>query len=203
MPKFVHRVTKYDPANRDERGHYLADDVDSDRGPIEAAYLRAVVAFAEECGVDRLSVRGPGAFLLEPDEAGMRLEDLLPSLGDFHDGAEVPLEVALELVRMMLRGDEGRCLLEAGDEFFVHIGYDQYMYIGTGRASVPRPVPAGSACSRSRYRSRPTRRSPRSRTARSGPPTRRSGRGCTGWSPPGRPASWRSRPSRTSPAGTA
>ncbi|MFD5565718.1 S1 RNA-binding domain-containing protein [Kitasatospora griseola] len=134
MPKFVHRVTKYDPANRDERGHYLADDdVNSDRGPIEAAYLQAVVAFAEECGVDRLSVRDPGAFLLEPDEDGMRLEDLFPSLWDFHDGAEVPLEVALELVRMMLRGDEGWCLLEAGDEFFVHIGYDQYMYIGTDR----------------------------------------------------------------------
>ncbi|MGW4381318.1 S1 RNA-binding domain-containing protein [Kitasatospora sp. NPDC004531] len=134
MPAFVHRVTKYDPAHRDERGHYLADDdVDSDRGPIEAAYLQAVVAFAEECGVDRLSVRDPGAFLLEPDEDGMRLTDLFPSLWDFHDGAKVPLETALELVRMMLRGDEGWCLLEAGDGFFVHIGYDQYMYIGTDR----------------------------------------------------------------------
>ncbi|MFF0295789.1 S1 RNA-binding domain-containing protein [Kitasatospora sp. NPDC004614] len=134
MPAFVHRVTKYDPANRDERGHYLADDdTDSDRGPIEAAYLQAVVAFAEECGVDRLTIGRPEAAFFASPEDGGRLEGLFPGLHGFHDGAEVSLETALELVRMMLRGGEGWCLLEAGDRFFVHIGWDQYMYIGTDR----------------------------------------------------------------------
>ncbi|MFG2694474.1 S1 RNA-binding domain-containing protein [Kitasatospora sp. NPDC048407] len=134
MPAFVHRVTKYDPANRDERGHYLADDdTDSDRGPIEAAYLQAAAAFAVECGVDRLTIGRPEAAFFASPEDGGRLEDLFPGLHGFHDGAEVSLETALELVRMMLRGGEGWCLLEAGDRFFVHIGWDQYMYIGTDR----------------------------------------------------------------------
>ncbi|MFD8482517.1 S1 RNA-binding domain-containing protein [Kitasatospora sp. NPDC059673] len=135
MPAFVHRVTKYDPANRDERGRYLGDDdTDSDRGPIEAAYLQAVSAFAAECGIDRLSVREPEASFFAAAEDGGSLEALFPGLRGFHDGAEVSLEVALELVRMMLRGGEGWCRLEAaGDEFFVHIGWDQYLYLGTDR----------------------------------------------------------------------
>lgn len=38
-PAFVHRITKYDPADRDERGHYTgAQDTDTDHGPVEAAY---------------------------------------------------------------------------------------------------------------------------------------------------------------------
>ncbi len=47
----VHRITKYDPADRDERGAYRgSEDVSSDHGPVEAAYLTAVTAFAEDPG---------------------------------------------------------------------------------------------------------------------------------------------------------
>ncbi len=57
---YVYRVTKYDPADRDEHGHYTgAEDTVSDHGEIEAACLRAVEAFAVEAGVDRLRVREP------------------------------------------------------------------------------------------------------------------------------------------------
>jgi len=130
VPAFVHCVTKYDPADRDERGSYTgAEDTDSDHGPVEAAYLRAAAGFAEECGIDRLTVRHPEA----AGDTTDLLKALFPDLRGFHDGAEVPLSVALELVRLMLRGDGGWCVLEAGDEFFVHVGYDQYMYIGADR----------------------------------------------------------------------
>ncbi|MFC5155229.1 hypothetical protein [Streptomyces amakusaensis] len=41
-PSFVHRITKYDPADRDEHGHYTgAEEAVSDHGPVEAAYLNA------------------------------------------------------------------------------------------------------------------------------------------------------------------
>ncbi|MDQ0847426.1 hypothetical protein [Streptomyces sp. V1I6] len=54
-PAFVHRITKYDPADRDEHGNYTgAEDTVSDHGPIEAAYLAAIAAFAEASGIDRL-----------------------------------------------------------------------------------------------------------------------------------------------------
>jgi hypothetical protein len=74
----VHRITKYDPADRDDRGAYRGSgDVSSDHGPVEAAYLAAVTAFAEDAGVTRLTIRDP-AF-----------------------------------------------------SGFVHVGYDQYLYIGS------------------------------------------------------------------------
>ncbi len=76
-PSYVHRITKYDPADRDEHGHYTgAEDTVSDHGPVEAAYLAAFAAFAEASGIDRL---------------------------------------------------------EAGHAFTVHVGWDQYMYVGSDR----------------------------------------------------------------------
>jgi hypothetical protein len=136
MSPYVHRVTKYDPADRDAHGHYAGpEDVDSDHGPVEGAYLAAVAAFAREAGVTRLTIRDPalaGSFGVEPPIDGHRLAGLFPpDLTGYHDGAQVPLAVALELVRVMLRGNGAWCRLEAGDRFFVHVGYNQYVYIGS------------------------------------------------------------------------
>ncbi|MGW6309843.1 hypothetical protein ACWFRQ_35935 [Streptomyces niveus] len=59
-PAFVHRITKYDPADRDDHSSYQgAEETVSDHGPVEAAYLEAVSAFAEAAGVDRLEIREP------------------------------------------------------------------------------------------------------------------------------------------------
>ncbi len=67
-PAFVHRITKYDPADRDEHGSYRgAEEAISDHGPVEAAYLEVISAFAEAAGIDRLDVRG-----LDVGDAGAR-----------------------------------------------------------------------------------------------------------------------------------
>lgn len=139
-PAFVHRITKYDPADRDEHGHYTgAEDTISDHGPVEAAYLAAVAAFAKDSGIDRLEIREPAVtgvvhFGGEPSVAGHGLSGLFPpDLTGYHDGAEVSLPVALELIRAMLRDQGAWCRLEAGDAFTVHIGWDQYMYVGSDR----------------------------------------------------------------------
>ncbi|KKZ75058.1 RNA-binding protein [Streptomyces showdoensis] len=93
-PSFVHRITKYDPADRDGHGHYTgAEDPFSDHGPVEAAYLAAITAFAEASGIER--------------------------------------PTAMELVRVMLRDQGAWCLLEAGEVFTVHVGWDQYVYVGS------------------------------------------------------------------------
>ncbi|MFJ3877518.1 S1 RNA-binding domain-containing protein [Streptomyces sp. NPDC090077] len=140
MPRFVHRITKYDPADRDEHGHYTgSEDTDCDHGPVEAAYLRAVAAFAEDTGVDRLAIREPGIsgpvhFGPEPAADGHGLAGLFPpDLAGFHDGAEVPLSVGLELVRGMLRGNGAWCRLAVEDRFDVQVGWDQYVYVGSDR----------------------------------------------------------------------
>jgi small subunit ribosomal protein S1 len=134
---YVYRVTKYDPAGHDRRGSYIgAESTVSDHGPVEAAYLRAVIAFAEGSGVDRVAIREPqigGAhFGLEPPVDGFGLAGLFPAdLGGFHDGAVVPIAVALELIRAMLRDNGAWCRLEVEGVFTVHVGWDQYLYIGS------------------------------------------------------------------------
>lgn len=135
----VYRVTKYDPADRDERGAYTgSEDVISDHGPVEAAYLEAVAAFVEEAGVRWLFVRepqvGPGFahFGPEPPVDGDGLVGLFPrDLAGFHDGARVSVPVGLELVRIMLRGDGAWCRLEVEGRFAVHVGWDQYLYVSS------------------------------------------------------------------------
>ncbi|MER7111330.1 RNA-binding protein [Streptomyces sp. NPDC000229] len=137
---YVYRVTKYDPADRDEHGHYTgAEHTVSDHGETEAAYLRAVLAFAAEADIGRLSVREPQVpslahFDLERPLDGFGLEGVFPTgLPGFHDGAEVALDIALELVRLMLRDSGAWCRLEAEGSFAVHVGWDQYLYISSSR----------------------------------------------------------------------
>ncbi|MCX5112680.1 S1 RNA-binding domain-containing protein [Streptomyces sp. NBC_00378] len=140
MLPHVYRVTKYDPADRDQHGHYIgAESEISDHGPVEAAYLMAVAAFAEDMGIDQLTVREPqiGGFAhfgLEPPVGGHGLAGLFPNdLAGFHDGTPVPVEVGLELVRAMLRDNGAWCRLEVDGVFSVHVGWDQYVYVGSSR----------------------------------------------------------------------
>ncbi|MCL6737036.1 hypothetical protein [Streptomyces neyagawaensis] len=137
-PAFVHRITKYDPADRDEHGSYRgAEATVSDHGLVEAAYLEAISAFAEAAGIDRLEIREPSVAGLvdlgaQPAVEGHGLSGLFPAdLTGYHDGAEVSLAVALELIRVMLREQGAWCRLEAGDVFAVHVGWDQYVYVGS------------------------------------------------------------------------
>lgn len=140
VPSFVYRITKYDPADRDEHGSYIGpEDSISDHGPVEAAYLQAIAAFAEDTGVDRLAIREPGVagfvhFGLEPTVDGHGLAGLFPpDLSGFHDGAEVFLSVGLELVRVMLRDNGAWCGLEVEGKFTVRVGWDQYVYVSSDK----------------------------------------------------------------------
>lgn len=137
---YVYRVTKYDPADRDDHGHYTgSEDVVSDHGEVEAAYLRAIAAFAADTGVDHLAVREPQVpsyvhFGVEPPVGGYGLTGLFPAgPTGFFDGAEVTLGTGLELVRAMLRDNGAWCRLEVEGTFAVHVGWDQYVYVGSSR----------------------------------------------------------------------
>ncbi|RDI33350.1 hypothetical protein [Lentzea flaviverrucosa] len=133
----VFKVTKYDPAHFGDRGYFGPEDCRSDHGPLEAAYLAAVEAFAEDTGVTELTIREPEVagfvnFGLEPNVDGHGLIGLFPAdLTGYHDGARVPLATGVALVRAMLRDNGAWCRLEVDGRFFVHVGYDQYMYIGS------------------------------------------------------------------------
>jgi hypothetical protein len=148
----VYRVTKYNPADRDAADHYRGpEDVYSDHGAVEEAYLASVAAFAAETGLTHLTIREPELtgfvhFGVEPPIDGHGLAGLFPpDLTGYHDGAQVPISVALELIRAMLRDNGAWCRLEAEDRFFVHVGYDQYVYIGSAL-----PCPHALALTQSR-----------------------------------------------------
>ncbi|WP_423832485.1 RNA-binding protein [Streptomyces manipurensis] len=139
-PAFVHRITKYDPTDRDAYGTYQGvEEAVSDHGPVEAAYLEAVSAFAQAAGIDRLEIREPSVtgfvhFGAQPAVEEHGLGGLFPAdLSGYHDGAQVSLAAALELVRVMLREQGAWCRLEERDAFTVHVGWDQYVYVGSDR----------------------------------------------------------------------
>jgi hypothetical protein len=124
------RVTRYDPARRENRGGYrdatwtsIADVGKVFNGSIltiqeyeqvERAYLDTFVSFAEESHVELLQVRSV-------DDGGDGLTE----------GSIVRLRDAVEIVRRMLR-EEVICKLEAPtDDFALHVGFDLYMYVGS------------------------------------------------------------------------
>lgn len=156
-PSFTYRITKYDPADFAESGAYNgAEEEVSNHGPVEAAYLAAAAAFAEASGVERLDIREsevPGFvnFGLEAPVEGHGLSGLFPpDLTGYHDGAEVSLPVALEVVRAMLRDNGAWCRLEAGNARCTSGTTSMSTWEATGPARRPWPGPGNSACSRLR-----------------------------------------------------
>ena len=143
MPHF--RVTKYDPARRDASGAYPHDEWTSlsDIGkafagnPLtlktyeetEDAYIRAAVDFLREAGASCLHVVGLEA---QPDAVGAPLAD-----------DTLNLEQIASVLRGLLR-EEFWCRLE-GENMFVHVGWDYYMYVG-----VPHQCPIAEASAQSR-----------------------------------------------------
>jgi hypothetical protein len=133
---FAWRLSRYDPAVRDEAGSYRTEtwtsiaDVGHTFGgdeltlaeyeAVETAYVDALQAFADEAGIFELEVRGA--------------EQLPPTV---REGDRLALDQAVALVRAMLR-EEAVCKLESPeDDFYAHVGFDLYMYIGASR-----PCPA-------------------------------------------------------------
>ena len=132
-PRFVpfeYRVTKYDPALRDGRGAYIADDwtsvkdvgrafggvvlTDAEYRRVERAYIDSAVAFLREGGLNSLTVKG----LENPKEVALEVDE----------GSVLSLERLGDVIRKILR-EEFWCRLECSDGF-AHFGWDYYMYIG-------------------------------------------------------------------------
>lgn len=153
-----YRVTKYDPALRRADGAYGRDewtsvsDVGSSHDgetltcarylAVEDAYVDSVHRFMQVVKVMcmrvvDLEITGEVAALPEPlvDEASARLHRV-------SDGQQVAGEQLDWVVRLALR-ELLWCRLEGERGFYVHFGYDYYMYIGSDCELVPPPLPEG------------------------------------------------------------
>lgn len=141
------RVTKYNPDLRDENGYYTLQEewtCPSEIGKVfegrvftledylyaEAAYINAIVHFMFDSGINTLrilqlikldiSYSDKSSILYENDFDQIKLEeDLIVSEKEIRT-----------IAKMVLRNFIG-CSFYSKERFFVHFGWDYYMYIGS------------------------------------------------------------------------
>lgn len=142
-PVLEYRVTKYDPALRDASGAYKPDEWTSVRD-IGASFGGLALAHDEYQQVEDAYVAVALAFLREAEVAALTvggLENHHSVSMAFGEGSVLSLEQVGETIRQMLR-EEFWCRLH-GEQAFIHVGWDYYMYIG-----VPRNCPKAESLAR-------------------------------------------------------
>lgn len=142
------RITKYNPIYRDCLGHYKKKEWTSysDIGryfddyeltfteyiDVENSYARAVSLFINSLNIQSLKVtnleKNNNDLLLQ--EQKNLSQDMVDLYTDLKNNQIVNVNEAEKIVRMVLR-ELLWCKLECED-FYVHFGYDYYMYIGSG-----------------------------------------------------------------------
>jgi len=145
-----YRITKYDPGWRDANGVFMANDWTdvSEVGKeisgkildyetyfaVEATYVDAALKFFDCSGLDHLRITGSEN--KHDSETLTELLKCLPELHDpvfpaceFHEDQCVGVEQIALRLKMNLR-NVGWCKLEIDQKFFIHTGWDFYMYVG-------------------------------------------------------------------------
>jgi hypothetical protein len=124
------RVTKYNPKNRNKKGHYLITEEWTDFGEVgknvtlqeyeivESAYLETAYEFIKEAKISHLKLFGLG-----------NSQNKSP----FKEGESISIEQLKPVIKSILR-NEYWCRIES-DEVFVHVGDDFYMYVGVPSVS--------------------------------------------------------------------
>ena len=131
MPRrHYYRVTKYDPALRDETGAYTGDDW-STFGEIGETFRGVRLTLSMYLDVEAQHLVVLASFLEESQTVSLTAEGV-ENGGSFRvaEGAELSAVDAVEAARQMLR-DEGWCRLVDRDRFYIHVGWDYYVYVGS------------------------------------------------------------------------
>ena len=140
------RITKYDPGLRDNSGAYQGDawimmsDIGSEFNgkhftaeeyvKTEDKYVTVASALLKAFGVPYLNVKQ-----LHTPAVGTMTKDVASRHGLYEEanlleGQRLNLQEALHAIRLMLR-EFVWCKLEFENRFFIHVGWDYYMYVGT------------------------------------------------------------------------
>lgn len=133
---FSWRITKYNPKNRDERGFYLDDKEwtcffevgtkvsEEDYLGTETDYINAIITFMDEMDLNKVYLND-----LEIWSDEVVSQNASSFLRKMWMGKAVTAQEIRELAKLTLRNVIW-CKLSYKKEFFVHFGYDYYMYIG-------------------------------------------------------------------------
>jgi hypothetical protein len=137
------RVTKYDPSKRNSDGSYAENEwvgvfelnhtfnaktfTVNDYLETEEKYVNAAIRFFDE-------THEKSVILHDWHKDGTGNTDMMPFnldiSQDFKDGQSISRE-SLPLVMRMLLRNIAHCSIEIKDKFFIHIGWDFYMYVGS------------------------------------------------------------------------
>jgi hypothetical protein len=132
-----YRVTKYNPEFRDERGlRYLPEDWTMFR-QVGESFAGVILTLEEYERVESAYVDTAITFLREAGLSSITVADLENRRGlelSFQNGSNLPLDKVADVIRGMLQ-EKFWCRLE-GQDAFVHIGWDFYMYIGVPCRSI-------------------------------------------------------------------
>lgn len=136
---FWWRVTKYNPLNRNDDGSYINDeewtsysDISSkvnkeDYLKIEQSYINAIITFMDEMGLNNVYLNA-----LEQWSDEIENQNASQFLLKMWLGKSVNTQEVKDLARLTLR-EAIWCRLTYKNEFYVHFGYDYYMYIGANK----------------------------------------------------------------------
>ncbi len=130
------RITKYNPAKRNESGHYT--DLDewtcfSEIGKkltmdeyldIEKRYIDAIMIVMDEMNIDSLFIE---SLELYPEE--ITVQDAREFISKLWVGKKINKLEIQGIAQLTLRNAVW-CKLRLRNRFFVHFGYDYYMFIG-------------------------------------------------------------------------
>lgn len=140
--------TRYDPAARNEQGHYQKIDWTS-ASDIGAVFEDGLLTWDEYMRIERAYADAAEAFMLASAVSTLTVLDLelnpgrhcILNLQYFRDpfqekafqlvnGMKISVEQVKQLARLCLR-EIVWCRLEHPGKFFLHFGYDLYMYVGS------------------------------------------------------------------------
>lgn len=145
LPKFGWRITKYNPAFRNENGAYLKDEWTSisDVGEsfdskiltkeeyqeVEDAYVSTALHFVSKSGIEFLQVSYVEKRNLQKVEKKL-FEDISYNPRSIRKNLLVSGKNSEDVCRLILR-EIIWCRLESEGKFYIHFGYDYYLYIGS------------------------------------------------------------------------
>jgi len=137
-----YRVTKYNPANRDNEGRYFLDEWTEycDIGKkfnkkrftyneyviVEEKYIKTIVSLMNFLGVKYISFKRGRRVLLEEDS--LATKDMKKIYNSIKREFKVYIEDIPDLVKLILRGYIWGVI--KNEKMEVHFGNDFYMYIG-------------------------------------------------------------------------
>jgi hypothetical protein len=143
---FQWRVTKYNPDFRDENGYYtlieewtcpseIGETINGNEFTldeylqVEVAYINSVITFIEESSINSLRILQLECDISEDDKTSPLYEKEFEELILKEDSMVNKNEIRL-ICKMVLRNFLW-CKLYSKDNFFIHFGWDYYMFIGS------------------------------------------------------------------------